>query len=715
MPPPTDLIRRFDPILFFHPGERFFPSDAKRYLERCALWRGTSQVVAAGNLTAVAGEAGSPFDYLGRQQQDGSFEFLDDTPTNRDLFLDLAGWMPPTAELPQARRFANLEAIANRYADAADSLSASQFWYHAELFDKERLGALFANEVERGGKDLRPLIATSDAPAPFREPRLLCYYLFFPGHDEGLAGCDAVPSARMFASFAGEWGCYAVLLDGKGPDGPFVPRYVGLSMRNVGVASHLGEEVRVGMRLFAWEKIQAQDEHARLLVAKGTHALYLPTEAADVVKAFTPDDPGRNSCGLAEPVSTAMGDGTDNITAPPFLMPSGEDFANTVKIIAGAAGGGLIGLVGGPVGAIVGAVAGAVAGGVWGIAEIDPHSDPGPAPPPPAPIPGPAADTVPSTAAGPAGGKVVHPVGVVPPEAANGRGVPWHHEPLNVAGRRYDIVVDRETQILWAGDPVFPGYPGRWGPRVEADPQPRRAGMRFPKFWHMVFSELVLLDPPDLPVVTVTLAAGKKTDGSEANASAQNFTGFDFGTPTPDRQIFAGIAMNGTVGAPRLTSATIGGVAATVLAEAINGDASSGVYLIAAKVPNGAAGDIVMAFNANVAGVGICVWIATGASLIPVSVSGDVDDSVPQTGATNCPAGGAIFGVQGIRTAVAGATTWAGVTGNAHAQFPAGNNRWGAGVAQTFMGAQNNLGASATPNNGGLDDPTTVWVGVGPA
>src|SRR5271165_2687119 len=35
---PGDLIRRFEPFLFFHAEERFFPSDAKRYMEHCALW-----------------------------------------------------------------------------------------------------------------------------------------------------------------------------------------------------------------------------------------------------------------------------------------------------------------------------------------------------------------------------------------------------------------------------------------------------------------------------------------------------------------------------------------------------------------------------------------------------------------------------------------------------------------------------------------------------
>jgi hypothetical protein len=40
--PATDaetLARQFEPVLFFSANERFFPADAKRYVEQCALWR----------------------------------------------------------------------------------------------------------------------------------------------------------------------------------------------------------------------------------------------------------------------------------------------------------------------------------------------------------------------------------------------------------------------------------------------------------------------------------------------------------------------------------------------------------------------------------------------------------------------------------------------------------------------------------------------------
>ena len=79
------LIRRFEPVLYFHMRERFFPSDAKRYVEHAALWASRmafddknnwggmpgdafprQPMVPAGTLAAAAGEAG---DYLGNRPQ----------------------------------------------------------------------------------------------------------------------------------------------------------------------------------------------------------------------------------------------------------------------------------------------------------------------------------------------------------------------------------------------------------------------------------------------------------------------------------------------------------------------------------------------------------------------------------------------------------------------------------------------------------------------
>ncbi len=38
----TALAKRFEPILYFHAAEKLFPSNAKRYIEMCALWKAQS-------------------------------------------------------------------------------------------------------------------------------------------------------------------------------------------------------------------------------------------------------------------------------------------------------------------------------------------------------------------------------------------------------------------------------------------------------------------------------------------------------------------------------------------------------------------------------------------------------------------------------------------------------------------------------------------------
>jgi hypothetical protein len=81
------LVRRFEPILYFHPDEKFFPSDAKRYLEHCALWRaqppfdqkdswgGKGQpfdrkpLVEYGRIAAFNGEVRQGDTYLGAAQE----------------------------------------------------------------------------------------------------------------------------------------------------------------------------------------------------------------------------------------------------------------------------------------------------------------------------------------------------------------------------------------------------------------------------------------------------------------------------------------------------------------------------------------------------------------------------------------------------------------------------------------------------------------------
>lgn len=509
------LIRDYEPALFFwgNPGdpdvERFFPSNAKRYMEKAALrlatttssYDWTTPIINADRISAAEGEGGTGAVFIGERNSSGTPLYLE--APGKQLFLDGAGWKP-------GDQHSDLDRLAARYAPGGD-LNDSQFWYHAEFFDQARLRRLFADAIDPGGEAINfaALFDRQGGDPPFMiDPALICYYLFFPGHEESLGGCTyesgvLVPSARDFASFAGEWSCIAILLDRATPTDDYAPKYVGLSNRNVGVINVGAQEIRSTMRLHPWSMMRPYaGNHPRFNVAKGTHALYIEGEP---LPALATDDPGAAFCGSATPLT-----GPGNIYGASPLAP----LAAIGKVLAGLAAGGAIG---GPIGAIAGAAAGLASG----IAENEStdhvrHYDttiiPGVAP---------AVDSV-STS-----GFVVHPVGLRP-DNATGQTAEWKSADgvVGADGRVYDFTVDRTKQVLWGKDPEGLGYTGRWGQLVRDDPQTRRAGMTFPKFWHLFFDALVRRDlPATVVMLTQDTSWTVPADWNDANNTIEAIGG----------------------------------------------------------------------------------------------------------------------------------------------------------------------------------------------
>jgi hypothetical protein len=208
MPPTPEqikLIRDYEPVLFFHggdattPAERFFPSDAKRYLEQCALWKATAPFATRADWGATPvigkGKIGAPpnegSEFLGKGLPNGPFDYLE-TPADKECFLEMTGWKPVGTPFPPPDRYADLDPLANRYA-TEPGLNASQFWYHAEFFDVARLRGLFHGilvENEANPDFMQLLTPHPGKPALLTAPALICYYLFYPGHDEALSGCQ---------------------------------------------------------------------------------------------------------------------------------------------------------------------------------------------------------------------------------------------------------------------------------------------------------------------------------------------------------------------------------------------------------------------------------------------------------------------------------------------------------------------------------------------
>src|SRR5262249_29832315 len=123
-------------------------------------------------------------------------------------------------------------------ATANQELIDSQFWYHAEFFEHERLHDLL--NADQHAPDLVKVFGTVQNAA------LLCYYFFFPAHDEPVANKKWTngtvepcinPEAVQFNNFAGEWTCMAVLLERTDPKADFAPRFLGFSGRLTANAS----------------------------------------------------------------------------------------------------------------------------------------------------------------------------------------------------------------------------------------------------------------------------------------------------------------------------------------------------------------------------------------------------------------------------------------------------------------------------------------------
>ncbi len=487
-PPPStgntteDLVRRFEPILHMHPGESFVPVNAKRYVENAALWGatapfatqsdwGAAPLVKAGKLSANQSEPGK---YLGT----ADFIVADAT---RERFLELGGWKDteqghePDTAAGNTNLYADRKAIFDAYEG---NLKDSRFWYHAELFDNARLSRLAATITAP---------ALSQTLANVKNPALLCYYLFYPAHEETVAQ-DRCPNveAKELGCHAGDWQCIALLLEGDGTTAAtsYTPKFFGITGTRPAPVLEGGAEQyrpyafdadgRVAMKVEPWRagtttttvQPDVVGDHPRFYVARGSHSMY--TVAGD--HEVTPYDDATTplGCGKFD---------TPSAIPPPPPPPGGLSLnqeAALIEIVKTVIGGILHALFLGYVAGLIEAI----------IHTSKPFgADPGP---PRGDTPNP--DATPPT---PGAGTTVRPTDLAIDGVTTGFENWTSAQGVQSAdGRHYDFVVDRSAQVWWPSDDGTAGFRGRWGQRVTADPLPRRSGVHFPEFWKMFLTAL---------------------------------------------------------------------------------------------------------------------------------------------------------------------------------------------------------------------------------
>jgi hypothetical protein len=470
-----DLVKRFEPIMVMDPQEAFVPSDAKRYVEHCALWRAEPPF---DDKNSWGGTAGDPFDRkpeiakgkiaaIQGEPGDNTVDLPAGAPGGgpRERFLELAGWIDrfrtsqPDVTAASGNFYADRAAVGRLYtpSDGGDqTLPNSRFWYHAEVFRTDKLRALLPTVPAH---DLVKVLDILDNPV------LLNYYFFFPMHDEPLAPPCANIFAQEFGGFGGEWQCMSILLEGGDT---LVPTFIGVTGRPVAqipprTVARINDDDPAGrffMRVCRYDEAEsiAAPDHIMtvLFAAKGTHSLYL---REGVVQTTYPANEGPINCGLSE---------------GPLLPPPPDDDSDDVpdaakffaKLVVGTAIGGPWGLVAGYTAAMA-----EFDGGFKVLGGPDTLD-----PPPP--------DAIPARM----NAIIIKPdlnlVDFGPDQRK------WAVQETSDGGRLYDFMVDRDKQLWWPSYSGETGFRGRWGPRVEKDPFYRRAGMRFPAYWAMFFRAL---------------------------------------------------------------------------------------------------------------------------------------------------------------------------------------------------------------------------------
>jgi hypothetical protein len=137
------------------------------------------------------------------------------------------------------------------------------------------------------------------------------------------------------------------------------------------------------------------------------------------------------------------------------------------------------------------------------------------------------------------------------------------------------------------------------------------------------------------------------TNDSSTTTSTFTFSGQSFGSSSnADRVVVVGYAGRDTAASRTLSSATIGGISATIGVQATMNSQIAHVGFIAAVVGTASSGDIVLTFN-GVINRGLCIFVWSVENLLSVTPTDtDVADTTdPFTSSIDVSAGGAVFGV----------------------------------------------------------------------
>ena len=390
------LIEMFAPVLLFHPDEKFYPVDPKRFLEDSALWRAAGEKegegtaflrpdftdkslwgkpprgssagfprkpsVDSGSLRGLSQEAGPGMIWLGSTTDPSGAEgsvvhpFLGFDPKNFETWLDPSGWVDSDDVTgTTANAAADLAELQQKWDDASSSnpLQKGRYWYCAEVTDKTALILILRGLSARIDDDRQRLIDDLVQKIGLLERvELIAYDFFYPGHQDLLIPKDSPQGTppNEILTYGGDWTSVMVLVSRRPAAGsPWEGQMVGAT-RHKFSAFELSSKLRHTPELLAWDdaglaKLGAT--HPVLFVSQGSHSNYFGPGDHE---ALSPSLPDAVKDKLNEKIQGVVDKAQDKLDDAETTK---DEIVVAVKALAGLA-------AGGPLGAVVGLVAGVI-------------------------------------------------------------------------------------------------------------------------------------------------------------------------------------------------------------------------------------------------------------------------------------------------------------------------------------------------------------------
>jgi hypothetical protein len=505
----TRIAAAYAPILIFHPEEPFVPIRPEHYLGAAALWRsqppsdqkkdwgeggpgfprrplipkGGISVNPAQDVEGASDPDGDGVNewYLGHRNALGIHPYLI-SHEGTELFLDSSAWRDAddVTDTSVNVQCAKDKAIAKWQEMPGQFTRTFSDWHCAVVLEPTDIERLLLTIGESNGKPIGNIVREL-----LGEIWIVVYYFLYPIHEEYLRRCEQVfEDGDRRGDYEGDWNAVAVVVRKPAvlpwdPGGSFEqPTHVGYGVRLRGLGKDFQPDLfKQGMIVRSWNQTPKMGNHARVYVAKGYHNNYSEPGDHDPAGAELLGIPlPQIVCELTEEVDEKVNDVKET------LEDIGEVAKDvTITIAKVAAGGAIGGSLFGPLGAMAGAIGGAIAGVIEAVSssntddvpseEIRKELEREPGPP----------DKRYGLVLTPAdvGDPLIHDADPAKNETAAAVRV-WN-------GKPEERVIDRNTQIWWPGET---GFNGRWGVRVENDPNNRRSGIQVPDFRRALLNDL---------------------------------------------------------------------------------------------------------------------------------------------------------------------------------------------------------------------------------